>query len=214
MRIFDHLEDRVWLTDTGTEADSGETGAVATGAQTQPGAASAALEISETTGGYANKYWYLEFGLGNDGEHIFEYDASFLFPSLADAEDSQSIEIDVQQVISGKKFNPAVSFNFVENYVGLWDTTQKAWSNVGVPCPAWSPLVWHRARVIAFRSGMSYGILSVALDGVSLALPSWELPCATTVNIPDMLNCGLQLNTNSKGSPYKVCVNRLKFIAR
>ena len=205
--VYDHLERDAWLLAPGTAANTGSTGSTVKATQGLPGISSAFLRIAPN-GPYGDAYWYEKKAIDPDKKN-YKYEASFLFGTAADAAASQCIEFDIQQVISGLVFNPGLQFDFAENLIRVWNRNGKAWVSTGIPCPRWNPNQWMRVVYEAHRDDKMVYHDSVTINGVA-DLFNLSFP-AVTLNLPDMMNVGMQLDGNKAGMAYQVYRDDVRF---
>jgi hypothetical protein len=215
MKIFDNLETTQWLLAPGTVANSPGVTAIAASIQSQPGVECAFFELSPLAPN-ANAYWYRK--LGADPElSRFEYSARLLFPSDSDAEASQCIEMDSQQVIAGLVFNPAIQLDFADGKVRLWDRIK---GNANDPT-AWGPVAdltrwpansWHPIELEAQREVGGFYYQAIIVDGVRTPIYAFHAALVDPSQ-PDMLNVGIQLDGNASKTQYRVMVDAVKLVA-
>lgn len=209
--IADGLELTPWLLAAGTAANSpgslSQTGTV----QGQPTTECAFFAISPT-GPNANAYWYKQLGL-EPSRTKFRYAASFLFPTQADADACQALELDLQQSIAGVHlFNAAWQFDFAGGSIRVWDRAAKmrgdelnAWSTAIAGLKRWNPDQWFRIEARAERSANQVFYNDIRINSVKTALSiSKDMP---TIDLPQMMNLGIQLDGNANKDSYRVMVD-------
>lgn len=212
--VYDHLERDTWLLAPGAAANTGATGSLAKATQGLPGVNSAWLRL-EPHGPYADAYWYEKKAVDPTKKH-FRYETSFLFGGSGDAAASQAIELDVQQVIAGLVFNSGLQFDFAENQIRVWNRYAKEhglpnpWQYAGLPCPRWTPNQWISVIYESHRDDKTVFHDAITINGVRTGL-KLSFP-AVTLNLPDMLNCGMQLDGNQAGTAYQVYRDDVRFI--
>jgi hypothetical protein len=208
--VFDALEQSPWLLAPGTAANTGSTGSTAVATQGQPGVSCAWFKLAPN-GPYADAYWYKKLG-ADPSKKKFKYELSFLFPTPADSNASQCVELDIQQVISGFGFNLGFQFDFAENLLRVWNRTGKAWVSTGKPCPRWTSGQWMRIIAECHRDEANVYHDAMTMNGNRIDLGGMSFPVAK-LNLPDMLNCAVQMDGNKPGTAYTVVVDAVRFTA-
>lgn len=209
---FDGLELTPWLLAPGALADSDTAaGNVSTATQTQPGVECASFAIDPKGQSWANAYWYKELGADARVTHLV-YEASFLFPTAADAQASQAIEMDIQQTISGVTFNWGLQFDFADNAIRVWNRASKSWNPTGQPCPRWPEMEWQRVRLEVSRlsTSVAYNLLTINEQDVLL---QQAYPQATVGEKPQ-INCAIQLDGGKSGTAYRVMVDGVRLATK
>lgn len=210
-KTWHDLERSAWLLAPGALANTGSTGSLADGFQTLPDTNCGNFTL-RPHGPYADRYWYRELG-ADPFKSRYRYEASFLFGSSADSSAVQAIEMDIQQVIGGIVFNPALQLDFAENLVRIWNRSikpQGAWESIDKPCPRWDFGKWNTVSFDAHRTLNTVTYDVVTINGMATAL--FHAPFqAPNLGNPDMQNIGFQLDGNKNGTAFKVFVDAMNF---
>lgn len=176
----------------------------------------AELNLKPAANQYGDCFFRQSFGAHPELSK-FTYDVRFLFPSAADAQASQALELDLKQPIGGLMFQFAAQLEFSGNQIRYW-TPQTKWTS-------FNPLF----KLARFQPGVWYELIAVAhhdtsmmwLDSMSLMQCANEscVPDAThqpvivqmsqswlapATNWSDNLHIAEQLDGNSQGAAYRV----------
>ena len=209
--IFDDLEYTPWLVAQGAAANTGASGAVAGGAQSQPAVTSAWFSLSPT-GPYSNRYHYKRFGTGFSSENIFRPRGAFMFPSVTDAARCQAIEFDLQQSIDGICFNFGWQFDYAEGTFRFWDRNSSKWiiaaAQINLTRPA--PMAWTTCVFDTHRDDTNIYYDSCSINGKPITFTTSPVFPAPILGLGDMLNFAFQMDGNKNGDPYRVYVNRMR----
>lgn len=209
-KTWNDLERSVWLLAPGTLANTGSAGSLADGFQTLPDTNCGSFTL-RPHGPYADRYWFRELG-ADPFKSKYRYEVSILFGSAADSSAVQAIELDIQQVIGGIVFNPALQFDFAEDIVRIWNRSikpQGEWEPIGLACPRWDFGKWVTVSLEAHRTASTISYDSVTVSGVTREVKA--IYPAPNLGKPDMLNLGFQLDGPKEGIPFKVYVDAMNF---
>lgn len=205
--VFDALETLPWLVAGGTAANSGSVGNTATSTQTVPTNLCATFGI-QPQGAYADKYFYLQLGAQPNLVH-FKQEGSFLFPSPADAANTQAIEFDLQQVIGGVVYNFGWQFDYAEKILRYWDRAAGSWVATGVVLTRPAPLTWVTCTFATHRDASNIYYDQAIINGVIQHITPIHFP-APSLGLSDMLNYGFQLDGEKVPNTYTICRDRMK----
>lgn len=211
MKRFGNLERTPWKLATGALADSDIShGNIPVAAQTQPLIECASFGIAPKGQSFANAYWYKELGADARKTH-FVYEVAFLFPTIADTQACQALELDLQQTVSGVTFNWGLQFDFADNQVRVWDRGQKKWEPTGMNCPRWPAMAWMDVSLRGHRDSnkLFYDLLTI--NDSDHLLQSFFTQ--TRVGEKEQINCAVQLDGNTKGEAYRVMVDAVSLAA-
>lgn len=205
--VFDKLERTPWILAGGTLANTNTTGSTAVSTQGQAGATSAWFNLAPN-GAWADAYFYKTLG-ADASKHNFIFEQSFLFPTPTDSAASNCVELDIQQVIGGNVYNGGWQFDFTENSLRVWNRSGKTWVATGKPCPRWTAGQWVDIKVETHRDDTTFYHDAITINGVrtpiNMSFPLAKLP------LGDMLNCAIQLDGNKAGTPYRLCIDNVRF---
>jgi hypothetical protein len=209
--VFDKLERTPWLVAAGTVANSNTTGNTATSAQTIPGVNYASRTIVPD-GPYADKYWFKQLGV-NKTFRRFRQEGSFLFPSMADAANSQCVETDFDKVddSTGPVYNAGSQFDFAENMFRLWDRSLKTWHPTGIAMPRFAYATW-----VDFAMDFHHDDDAIYYDGYMLngnKLKLGDVPAGFTapkLGLEPHMNYGFQLDGEKIAKAYTVFIDNFK----
>lgn len=213
--VFPALETTTWLLAPGASANTGSTGSLATATQAQPSSSSAWFNIAPL-GAYADAYWYKTLG-ANPSKTNYTYQLSFMFNTAADAAASQCVELDIQQCIGGVVYNTGWQFDFAENTIRTWNRYAKErglpnpWVSTGLLCPRWVAGQWMHIFVENHRDASNVYSDAITINGVRTPI-NLSFP-APSLGLSDMLNCAVQLDSNSTATAYKLYVDNIIFTA-
>lgn len=207
--VFPALETTTWLLAPGASANTGSTGSLATATQAQPSSSSAWFNIAPL-GAYADAYWYKTLG-ANPSKTNYTYQLSFMFNTAADAAASQCVELDIQQCIGGIVYNTGVQFNFQASQLRVWNRSAGAWVATGTSCPRWVAGQWMHIFVENHRDASNVYSDAITINGVRTPI-NLSFP-APNLGLSDMLNCAVQLDSNSTATAYKLYVDNIIFTA-
>ena len=212
---FPALETTPWLLAPGASANTGSAGSLATATQAQPSSSCAWFNIAPL-GAYADAYWYKTLG-ANPSKTTYTYQLSFMFNTAADAAASQCVELDIQQCIGGVVYNNGWQFDFQSNQVRVWDRDAKEkglpnpWVATVLACPRWTAGKWMNIFVENHRDSTTVYADAITINGVRTPI-NMSFP-APTLGLSDMLNCAIQLDSNSVGAAYKLYIDNIIFTA-
>lgn len=216
--VFDSLESNTWLLAPGASANSNQTGSLTTATQAPPTISSAWLATAPK-GPYADAYFYQQFG-PRPALRNFTFELSPMLPTSIDSAAPQAIELDIQQVIGGRVINPGFQWDFVKNSMNVWNrslatptaTGKGDWVPTGLPCARWPSSVWQKMKFECHRDDVNTVFMdAITWNGVRSVLgKSFTTPLLPK---PDMLNCAIQLDGNSQGTPFKLYIDRVRLTA-
>lgn len=205
--VFDALETLPWLVAGGTAANTGSSGNTATSTQTLPTNLCATFGI-QPAGAYADKYWYQQLGVHSTLLR-FRQEASFLFPSPADAANSQAVEFDLQQSIGGVCFNFGWQFDYAEGLFRYWNRGAGSWVSTGITITRPTPLTWYHCVFDTHRDAANIYYDKATINGV--VQPIHQVGYASPIlGLSDMLNYGFQLDGEKLPNTYTISRDRMK----
>lgn len=215
--VYENLEYLPWLLAPGSLADSDTVGGnIPDSFQRRPSVECASFGIDPKGKEYANAYFFQE-KKPDAGKTRFKYEISFLFPTQNDANASQALELDIQQVIKTQVFNIGFQFDFAEKFFRIWNRMAKVkglpnpWVPTVTLAPRWKALDWHRVIVEGHRDNANVYYDALTFDGSRTQLtgsfPLVIIPNYTT----DAINCAVQLDGNQAGTAYRVMIDSVRF---
>jgi hypothetical protein len=209
--VYDFLEEQMWLVAPGTAANTGTTGSAQTGAQKLPGAGFGSFSLAPQ-GPWADRYNFRKFA-PDALKANFLYEISVMFPTAADAASSNCLELDIQQVISGRVFNAGLQLDFGEGLWRIWNrsSTPRDWVSTGSPIKRLAPLAWAHLAFMAHRDDDNVYSDAVLFNGMPIPGAAMKFSSTLEPSQPDMINIGFQLDGNKAGTPYTVAPNRIRF---
>lgn len=216
IRTFENLETTPWILALGAVANSPGVDALAASMQSQPGVECAFFEIGPLAP-FANAYWYKQLGADTLIDR-YEYSASFMFPTEADSNACQCLEMDFQQVVT-KIFNPALQLDFADGKIRNWDRLKgdnkdpNAWSAIA-DLARWQPNTWHTASLQARRLGDMVYYEAISVDDLTVWAGTIAHPATIPAVAVPMLNVAIQLDGNGAKTQYRVMVDRVKMVGR
>lgn len=205
VKIFADLERTPWLQAEGSLANTAGVTSLAGTIQSQPGVECAFFAISPS-GPFANAYWYKQLGAAPLWTK-FSYAASFMFPTQGDSDASRALELDLQQVIGGQVFNFGWQADFADSSFRVWDrsTGSGGWVAAIDGLPRWKSNQWYTMVGRGHRTATELVYTEIAVDDVTSKINIVK-PLAK-IDLPDMLNVGVQIDTGQK--PYRVMVDAM-----
>lgn len=213
MKIISNLERSPWKLAPGALADTDTAhGNVTQATQTQPGVECASFAIDPKGKEFANAYWYKELGADARITQL-DYSVAFLFPTPHDSQACQALELDLQQVLGGTVYNFGIQLDFAEGFVRLWNRAEheakrEGWISIGKPIGRWAAGQWLEIELKVRRDIAKSRLVyeSMHLSGEVVPLGGVAYP-SVKLNLPNMLNCAVQLDGNSRGEAYRVMVD-------
>ena len=207
--VFDLLERSAWLIASGTAANTNAVGNTATSQQTLPGLNYATRTIIPD-GSYADKYWFKQLGANKDVRR-FKYQGSYLFPSMADAYNSQAVEVDFDKAddIALPVYNCGAQFDFAENMFRVWNKSIGSWVPTGLTMPRYAYATWVDFEMNFHHDNDAVYYDSLKINGSNLVIPSLIFPAPLLQKGPHM-NVGFQLDGNKLSKAYSVAIDRFK----
>lgn len=212
LTVYDHLESKTW-TQTSTAASNVGGSGLGVASQKQPSVECAELSIIPQLASVLGKsnyfdcYYHQDFAV-DDGKKHFRLEASYLFPTLADATAPQCLEMEARQVTGGKMVIIALQLEFSGNHLRYWDATNK-WTSSGVAMPRFLPNQWYTVVLEGHRDSVNVYHDQITINGVVTTLnKSYPLPSTTWRSLT---RCAIQLDGNGKGDPYRVKIDNVKY---
>lgn len=209
--VYDFLEEQAWFVAPGTAANTGTTGSAQTGKQTLPGVNFGTFSIAPQ-GPWANRYHFRKF-TPDALKANYLYEISVMFPTPADAAASNCLELDIQQVIAHRVYNPGLQLDFGEGFWRVWNrsATPRDWVSTGTVIKRIAPLTWTHLAFMAHRDDSNVYSDAAFVNGTAIPGVSMKFPSTLETDEPDMLNIGFQEDANKTATPYTVAVNRIRF---
>jgi len=133
----------------------------------------------------------------------------------ADVANSQAIEFDLQQCDdpagSGLCFNWGVQFDFAEGILRVWNRSGKTWVPTGTIIKRPAPGAALFCQWDVHRDGTNVYYDSLQINGVVQPNTATSFS-APQLNLPSMLNYGVQLDGEKVPNTYTVLVDRMKLM--
>lgn len=218
--VFDKLQYRTWTVAGGTVANT--PGSVATANFTQwnpgPGGLLAGATISPLAS-YADKYRFLQ--LGADFTRMrFKQEVSLLFPMLADVNNCQAHETDLQQCDapqsaggSGLCFDWGTQLDFAEGLWRVWNRNVGSWVPTGTLLKRPAPNTWLNLELNFHRDAANVYYDDLMINGIVQPNTAIQFP-APVKNLAAMINFALQMDSEKiVPDDYTVYVDNVKYTA-
>ena len=159
------------------------------------GAKSAQYSISGSAS-YGNALWWKQLG-ADSSAHNFVYSTYFY---LKTPSASQSLEFDVNQSVSGKKYVFGTQCNMAAGTYDVWSASTH-WVHTGIACSRPSAYKWHHITLEFQRtSGGHVSFISVTIDGSKHYINKLYSPESSSAS---ELNVAFQMDMNKNATDYK-----------
>src|SRR5947209_1628915 len=152
---------------------------------------------------YSSALWWKQLGAQPGATH-FIYDLYFYLQNPGVA---QSIELDMNQSVNGRKFIFGTQCNIKGTHQwDIWDTANRKWVPSGVGCSQPSAYVWHHAIIETKRVGSQTLFIAITLDGNKSYINRYFNTYA--VNAAE-LNVAVQIDANYQGANYSLWADKI-----
>jgi hypothetical protein len=160
-------------------------------------------------GVWANALWTRKQGASNNMTHFLS-DFYFMVDQ-ASLTSGQALEYEGFQFVGGYNYMMGTQCDYG---LGKWDTWSEAsghWLPTSLPCPKFTPNVWHHIQwyVTTNHSDHSYTYVTLVVDGKAYSLNN-QKQYAKYLAWGDNLGNQWQLDNNAKGSGFHEWVDKAK----
>jgi hypothetical protein len=218
--IFDNLQYTDWTVAAGTVANTPGSTATANFTFWAPG-------VNGLLGGatitplaaYADKYRYKQLG-ADFTRTRFKQQVSILFPTLADVNNCQCHETDLQQCDapqsaggSGLCFNWGTQLDFAEGMFRVWNRNGGVWVPTGTLLKRPATNTWLDLELNFHRDAANIYYDDLLINGVKQPNTATSFP-APVKNLAAMINFALQMDSEKVvPDPYTVYIDKVKYSA-
>lgn len=209
VKVYDHIECNHWNQNSKAQVGGSGLGAAS---HRLPGIECAELAIlpdKPAVGGknYFDCYYTQDFPL-DDTLTKFKLEASWLFPTDADAKASQCLEMEARHIIPGGNMAViACQLDFADNALRVFDHVKK-WYTTGTPqarlaAGTWNTVILegHKDATTVYYDGVT---VNGVKSGVGLTADIYNLGWGR------MNRVALQLDGNGAGTPYRVKIDNVR----
>lgn len=176
--------------------------------QTSPSLSGSSTEVYNSGIGF-DSLWYWHLG-AEDAVTNIELDF-YLMVDGGSTTTTQAMENGPQQYAGGYKYSMTMQCEYANQIWRVWDQSAKGWKATTVPCPKWTPNVWHHVQMYITTDHVNhaetYQILVV--DGVSH--PLGLTYGVTNVGFADNLGFQFQLDNNGTGGAVHEWLDNVTF---
>jgi hypothetical protein len=160
----------------------------------------------EHSGPWANALWWKDVG-ANDNATNFLWDFYVQLDS-ASLTSAQSLEFDTFQSVGGYNYMIGSQCNYGAGVWDTWDEANGDWQHTSIPCPKFSPGVWHHIQwyVQSVPSSHKYSYVTLVVDGKSY--PVKRSYSAKYLAWVDNSGVQYQLDVNASGGEYQEWIDR------
>lgn len=151
-------------------------------------------------GVWADALWWLKLGANNNASN-FLWDFYFQVDDESIA-GGQAIEFDVFQVIGGYNYMIGSQCDYALAVWDVWDELNQHWIPTAIPCPKFTPAIWHHVQWYVQRDAAAhtYSYVTLVVDGTPHSLKNTY--SAKNIGWNDNLGIQYQLDVNSTGTGY------------
>lgn len=214
VNVYDRLERNPFNVNFKAEVGGSGLGAVS---QRPPGIECAELAILPdipipiSAGGtgknYFDSYFTQDFPL-DDTLTKFKLEASFLFPTLADSNASQCLEMESRHVLTnGNMYIIACQLDFADKVLRIFDHTKK-WFPIGVAQTRLVPNTWYEVILEGHHDATTIYYDGVTINGTRV-VPVGQ-GAMFNLGWKRMNRVALQLDGNGAGTPYRVKIDNVR----
>lgn len=229
VKVYDGLEFLPWKQTDSKDSKVGGSG-LGKAWQKQPGIEMAELGIdpfppvAPKTANFYDCYYTQDFLPLDDAITRWTMETTFIFPTQADIDACNCLELEMRQVLlvpKGLMFVAGAQINRGSNTLRYWshgtkpDGSEKGWQATGMPCPALVPLKPMHILVTGHRDAHAIYHDFISVDGVKVVdltgtnYPAWTEPSPWK----QMLRCAIQLDGKEAAVPnqFRVKIGNTKF---
>ena len=173
--------------------------------QTSPSLDGSSAEFYNA-GAWANALWWKKLG-ANDGISNLLWDFYFQVDS-ASLTAAQALEFDSFQFVGGYDYMIGSQCDYAVAQWDVWNASSGHWIQTGIPCPKFSPGVWHHIQWFVQRvpNTHNYHYATLVVDGQPHAV---NITYAANYNgWGDNLGVQYQLDVNGSGVGYHEWVDK------
>jgi Big-like domain-containing protein len=218
--IYDRVEEKTGWQTCGNCGNTGATGATATyhmtrgiGSPSEDGS-SAMFSISGPA--FKNGYWWISDNpVPNQGLKYLRYEFDIYIPKGYENA-PQAIEFECQQRLNGWVYNFAWQAEYPNSVWRVFNYTMRRWESTGIHFNHFTPGTWHHIVTEFHNDPSTHRVYhdAITVDGVRHAVTQAAVHSAKNTGGANYFNNAFQLDLNSKGTPYKVYVDRMKVTIR
>lgn len=157
-------------------------------------------------GSWANALWWLKLGANNDATNfLWDFYVQVDSASLASA---QAVEFDAFQFLGGYNYMIGSQCDYGIGLWDVWDEQNEKWIPTAVPCPKFSPGVWHHIQWYAQRvpEAPKYRYVTLVVDGTPYSIN--QTYSAKSVGWSDAIGIQYQLDVNASGGGYPAWIDK------
>lgn len=214
--VYDRVEEKTGWQTCGNCGNTGATGATATyhmargiGSPSEDGSSS---EFSISGPAFKNGYWWISHTPAPSGAlKYLRYEFDIYVPA-ASANAPQAIEFECQQRLNGWVYNFAWQAEYGGNVWRVFNYNARAWESTGIPFQHFTPGTWHHIVTEFHNNPTTHQGYhdAITVDGVRHVVSQNAVHSAKNTGGSNYFNNAFQLDLNSKGTSYKVYVDRMK----
>jgi hypothetical protein len=158
------------------------------------------------SGAWSNALWWQKFGANNAASNfLWDFWVQLDDASLTGA---QALEYDAFQFVNGNNYMIGSECNYGYGVWDVWNEATNQWIHTSIPCPKFTPNVWHHIQWYVQRIPNSgwYRYVTLVVDGkaypVNINMPAKYLAW------PDNLGVQYQLDVNQTGVGFHEWINK------
>jgi hypothetical protein len=173
--------------------------------QTSPSLDGNSMEVQHS-GVWGNALWWKHVG-ANDNAKNFLWDFYVQLDS-ASLTSAQSLEYDAFQFVGGYNYMIGSQCNYGAGVWDTWDEYNGNWQHTSVPCPKFTPGVWHHIQwyLQSVPSSHKYSYVTLVVDGKSY--PVNRSYSAKYLAWGDNTGVQYQLDVNATGGEYQEWIDK------
>jgi len=218
--VYDRVEEKTGWQTCGNCGNTGATGATATYHMTRglgsPSEDGSSSEFSISGPGFKDGYWWISHSPAPSGAlKYLRYEFDIYIPA-ASANAPQAIEFECQQRLNGWVYNFAWQAEYPGSVWRVFNYNARAWESTGIPFQHLTPGVWHHIVTEYHNNPTTHQGYhdAITVDGVRHVVTKYNVHSAKNTGGGNYFNNAFQLDLNSKGTAYKVFVDRMKVTIR
>lgn len=173
--------------------------------QTSPSMDGASMQFFRD-GVWANALWYKKLGANNGSTH-FLWDF-YVRVDNASVNYAQATEFDAFQFVGGYNYMMGTQCDYGRGVWDIWNGTAGRWDPTSVPCPKWTPNVWHHVQwyMTNNHSNHSFTFVTLVVDGKAYSVN--QVRYAKYLAWGDNVGVQYQLDVNKTGAGYHMWIDK------
>jgi Big-like domain-containing protein len=161
---------------------------------------------------FSDGYWFIgQHPAPSKGLQYLGYEFDIYVPKGME-NSPQAIEFECQQGLNGWVYNFAWQADYASGTWRVFNYVLKRWESTGIKLTRFTPGTWHHVLAEYHNNSATHQVYhdAITIDGVRHVVSTARVHSAKNTGTGNYFNNAFQLDLNSKGTAFKVFVDRMK----